>query len=115
MALTNAERQRIYIQRLRERAGMPAPRTFTSKRTEEALRKLEGKKAWQKVRAERRAYREAALGWRQRLDNLLRCAARGSREVQIIGHNPPLPIQGPRGEDYVKQEAWELFGVRWKP
>jgi hypothetical protein len=112
MALSNAERQRLYIQRLRDRAGLPPPKMAASPRSVRAQSKREAKEAWLKVRAERRAYREAALGWRQRLEALLICAARGSMEPQMLNG---LPIHGPRGIEYVKREARELFGIRWKP
>lgn len=70
------------------------------------------KLAWRKKTIERWAERLADLGWRQRLDNLLRAAMRGSMQPQLF---EGLPIQGGlRGEDYVKQEALELFGIRWK-
>jgi hypothetical protein len=50
--------------------------------------------AFVKRREERWADKISDLGWRQRLDNLLDCAARS------------------RGESFAKTEAWELFGIR---
>lgn len=60
---------------------------------------------------DRWAARIADLTWRQRVENLLRAAVHGSKDPQIFDD---LPIQGPRGEEYVRQEAQELFGVKWK-
>ena len=68
--------------------------------------------AWRKKSIERWAERLADLGWRGRLDGLLHAAMRGSMQPQMFDG---LPIQGLRGEDYVKQEAWDLFGFRWPP
>ena len=55
------------------------------------------KQAWLQVRCERRAIAEATLGWRQRLDDILRCVAHV------------------RGEDSARKEAWQLFKIRWRP
>lgn len=93
MALSGAERQRLYIQRLRDQAGAPRPDRLS--RTSLALSKAESRKAWLKVRKERRAYREASLGWHQRLNSILDAAAKV------------------HGADAIKKEAWELFGVKW--
>jgi hypothetical protein len=100
MALSNAERQRLYMARLKERAGDPPPRRTRANKTVAALGKQRGRAAWLKVRQERRAYRDAALAWRQRLDNILRAAA---------------GVSAPERADRIANEAWELFHIRWKP
>jgi hypothetical protein len=112
MALSNAERQRLYIQRLKERAGDPRPKPDS--RTAAAIDSKEAKAAWLKVRRERRAYREADAAWRLSFDNLMRNAARGSMQPKTFD-GLPIHSGAPRGVEYVKQEAWELFGIRWKP
>lgn len=102
MALTNAERQRLYIARLRARAGAaPTKPTSTLRgiKTSAAQAKAAAKKAWKQARGERRAYREAALGWRHRLDAILRSAA---------------GIASPQSPDAIAKEARELFGIKWK-
>jgi hypothetical protein len=63
----------------------------------EAQMKAIEKQAWMKVRMERRAYREAALGWQQRVGNLLICYAHF------------------HGNDKAIADARELFGIRFKP
>jgi hypothetical protein len=96
-ALSNAERQRLYIQRLKEQARAPCP---AASKTKQATTKAQSRKAWLKVMQEGRAHREATLGWQQRLENIL-LAATGIASTAAV--------------DEIKQEAWELFRVRWKP
>jgi Ribbon-helix-helix protein, copG family len=57
--------------------------------------------AWVKKTQERWADRITDLGWRTRLENILSTAARNGDRYH--------------GEDWVKKEAWELFGVKWSP
>ena len=70
----------------------------------EANRKM-SKQAWLQVRRERRAYREAELGWRQRIDYFLACTLHV--EAQKKG--------AVDAAEWVRREAWQLFGVRFKP
>jgi hypothetical protein len=65
-------------------------------RDKRAASRKQSREAWVKARQEGRAIAEAAHGWRQRLDNILRSVAHC------------------QGDDFAKKEAWELFRVRWK-
>jgi hypothetical protein len=98
MALSNAERQRLYIQRLKERAAAnTTAKASVGARTKSALNHKAVREASAKKRHERWAERLADWGWRVGIENLLHTYAKV------------------HGVNEAKKQAWKLFGMRWKP